>query len=330
MADESNLPESGTGAPYDLLLSVVIPVFNDQAVLPELHRRLVPVVESLCTRYELVFIDDASTDDSWPLLLDLHRAHPCIRLLRMSRNFGQDGAMTAGLKAATGDLIVIMDSDLQDRPEDIPKLVAALYHEDVPMAVARWKTRKDSLFRRTASRLLHAITNRITHIRHRPGLGVFRAMRREVLDTLDLMPERTSTSLSQLYWLGTGYAVVELDRDPRFAGTSGYTLGKLFKLSFDRIFSYSIFPIQVAIFLGLALFLASFLLGGYFVVQRLWLGYVQPGWTSLIVATLFLFGMNFLFLGIIGEYLGRVFLETKGRPRFVVSTSLDPRSPPQG
>jgi dolichol-phosphate mannosyltransferase len=312
--------------PVEGMLSIVIPVYNDEEVLEELHRRLIPVAEAVCHRYEVVFIDDASVDGSWEALTRLHQANPNLRLLKLGRNFGQDGAITAGLQAARGDFIAIMDSDLQDPPEDIFKLFEAMLAQDALMAIARWRTRKDSLFRRAGSRFLHALTNWITNIRHPIGLGVFRVMRRQVLEALEQMPERTSTTLSQLYWLGSEYAVVELDRDERHAGTSSYTLRKMVKLSFDRIFSYSIFPIQLSIVLGMLLTLASFATAGYFVAQKLWFGDILPGWTSLIVATLFLFGMNFLFLGILGEYLGRVFLETKARPRYVVSRVVE--SPP--
>jgi len=312
------------------MLSIVIPVYNDEEVLRELCRRLVPVAETLSDRYEVVFVDDASTDNSWGVLEELYRHNPNIRIAQMARNFGQDGAMTAGLKLSVGDLVVVMDSDLQDRPEDIPKLVQALFDKDVGMAITRWRSRKDSLFRVSASRLLHTVTSRITHLRHQGGLGVFRAMRREVVDSLDQMPERTSSSLSQLYWLGFDYAVVDLDRDPRYAGQSGYTLGKMVKMSLDRILSYSILPIQVAIFLGLGLFAASILAAIYFVGQHFFTENVLPGWTSIIVAVLFLFGMNFLFLGIIGEYLGRVFLETKRRPKYVISRVLERRASNDG
>lgn len=317
--------EPGVAMDANRSLSVVIPVFNDQEVLRELWRRLLPVIRSLATEYEVVFVDDASTDNSWQVLKDLYRSHSHIRVIRLSRNAGQDGATTAGLKAARGEVIVIMDSDLQDPPEDIPKLIHAMERDDVSMVIARWKTRRDSLFRRTASRLVFAVTNRITQIQHQPGLGVFRVMRREILDALEEMPERTSTTLSQVYWLAPKYSTIELDRDSRFAGASGYTLRRMIKLAFDRIFSYSIFPIQMAIVMGTVLTLASFAGAAYFVAQRLWFRAVLPGWTSLIVATLFLFGMNFLFLGILGEYLGRVFLETKRRPKFVISTVLEPR-----
>ena len=308
---------------YNFSLSVVIPVYNDQEVLPELYARLAPVLRTLCPTYEIVFTDDGSIDHSFPVLRQLQAADRNIRIIKLARNFGHANAISAGLEHAHNDVVVIMDSDLQDRPEDIHKLLAAMIDKAAPMAVARWLTRKDSFLKVMASRFFHFVTNRITSLHHVPGLGMFRAIRKEIVEELKKIPENTATSVSLLYWMGYDYAIVDLKRDPRYAGSSGYTIRKMLKLSFDRIFSYSLFPIQLSSFIGAILGIASVSLAIYFLFQRIIMDNVVPGWTSIIVIVLFLFGMNFIFLGVVGEYLGRIFLEAKQRPRYVIESIFE-------
>lgn len=303
---------------YNFSLSVVIPVFNDEEVLNELFKHLKTVLQDGFQTYEVIFIDDGSKDDSLKVLRELQKENEYIKIIKLARNFGQLNAITAGLDNTEGEVIVIMDSDLQDRPEDIPKLLDAMIEEGVPMAVARWISRKDSFYKRKVSQLFQYITNKITNIYVAPRLGIFRALKRQVLQDLRNCPEKTATSISLIYWMGFDYAIVDLTRDPRYEGKSGYTLRKMFKIAFDRIFSYSLFPIQLANFIGVILGISSIILAGYFIVKKFLLNDIVPGWTSLIVIILFMFSMNFIFLGVIGEYLGRIFLETKHRPRYII------------
>lgn len=298
-------------------LSVVIPVYNDETVLPELLKRLLPVLDGITNKYEVILVDDGSGDSSWDVICRLHSADKQIAGIKLMRNFGQQNSIAAGLDHARGDVIVIMDSDLQDPPEDIPRLLDALLQNDASMAIARWKSRKDGFFKRFVSKLFYAVSRKITKIRHEPNLGVFRAIRKEVVDELQKYPEKTSTTLSLLYWIGMDYVAVDLERDSRYAGRSGYNLKKMLKLTADRIFSFSMYPIRAAILAGTAIFGLSFLAGILLIIRRI-IGLVAPGWTSMIVLMLFLFGLSFLFLGVIGEYLGRIFLESKQRPKYIV------------
>jgi len=190
------------------------------------------------------------------------------------------------------------------------------------MAIARWISREDSFFKVTVSRLFHYVTNRITNVHYVPKLGMFRAIRKELIEEVKKHQETTATPISLLYWMGYDFAVVDLKRDSRYAGSSGYTLKKMFQLAFDRIFSFSLFPIRLASLMGVISGVASILLALYYIFQRLVFDNILPGWTSLIVIVLFLFGVNFLFLGIVGEYLGRIFLETKKRPQFIIDKIL--------
>lgn len=303
------------------LISVLIPVYNNHDVLDELHRRLVQALAPLYRDYEIVLVDDGSKDSSWQKIEALKKQDPHVVGIKLMRNFGQHNAIAAGLEHVAGDIVVLMDADLQDRPEDIPRLVEALLQGDASMAIARWKSRTDSFFKLFLSRLFFRVSQRITKIKHQPNLGVFRAMRKEVVEELKKYQEKTSSTLSLLYWIGMDFTTVDLAREDRFAGKSAYTLKKMFKLALDRIFSFSMFPIRVAIYSGLTISILSFLFLIVLIIRYM-SGQVAPGWTSTIVLVLFFFGMNFIFLGIIGEYLGRIFLESKHRPKFIIKKIL--------
>lgn len=302
-------------------LSVLIPVYNNQEILDELSKRLVQILPQLCNDYEIVFVDDGSKDNSWAKIGALKKQNDHIVGIKLMRNFGQQNAIAAGLDHVAGDIIVLMDADLQDRPEDIPRLVEAIFNNDALMVIVQWKSRKDSLSRRLGSWLFYKVSQRITKIKHQPNLGVFRVIRKEVVDELKKYQEKTSSTLSLLYWIGMDYVTVELDRDKRFAGKSEYSFKKMVKLALDRIFSFSMFPIRVAIYSGMVISILSFLFGMVLIIRYL-MGQVAAGWTSLIVVVLFFFGINFLFLGVIGEYLGRVFMESKQRPKFIIKKIL--------
>lgn len=312
MNEQERRPES---------ISVLIPVFNNQEILDELHKRLVQVLPLLFKEYDIVFVDDGSQDDSWKKIAALKAVDDHIVGIKLMRNFGQQNAIAAGLDHVSGDIVVLMDSDLQDRPEDIPRLVEALMRENASMAIAKWKSRRDAWFKKFVSRLFYRVSQGITKIKHEPSLGVYRAIRKDVVEEMKKYHEKTASTLSLLYWIGWDYTTVELDRDVRFAGKSGYTLRKMLKLALDRIFSFSMFPIRVAIYSGLIISILSFLLGLILII-RYFSGEVASGWTSSVVLILFFFGMNFLFLGVIGEYLGRVFKESKQRPKFIIKTIL--------
>jgi polyisoprenyl-phosphate glycosyltransferase len=302
-------------------ISVLVPVYNDQEILDELLRRLVKVMNQLCNVFEIVLVDDGSTDMTWNRIEELKEVYCNIIGIKLMRNFGQQNAIAAGLEYVTGDIVVIMDSDLQDRPEDIPKLVESLLLNDVSMAIAEWKSRKDGFLKKLVSKVFYLVSQKVTKINHQPNLGVFRAIRKEVVTEFKKYEEKTASTLSLLYWIGFDYVTVKLERDVRYAGKSGYSLKKMMGLTLDRILSFSMLPIRIVVFSGLIISLLSFAFGMMLIIRRIY-GHVAPGWTSITVLILFLFGLNFLFLGIIGEYLGRVFLESKRRPKFIVKKIL--------
>ena len=299
-------------------LSVVVPIYNDEEVIDEWMRRLTAVLESIAKEYEVILVDDGSRDRSWAVMNAAREQYRHLRIARLSRNFGQQNAIAAGLSLATKDLIVLMDSDLQDRPEDIPVLIDALLADgEATMAIAQWEERKDSRMKIAVSRLFQRVSNRITDIHQMPRLGIFRVMRKSVVDELQRFPEKTATAVSLLYFIGHKYVAVPLKRDARFAGTSGYNLRKMLALTFARIFSFSMFPIRMVTYLGALLCVGSMIAAVVLIIYKL-MGNVLTGWTSMMVLILFLFGLNFAFLGILGEYIGRIFLETKQRPNYII------------
>ena len=303
---------------YTNSLSVVIPIYNDEEVIGELLRRLTAVVEDIVGEYEIILVDDGSRDHSWEIMQQERAQRAHLRIARLSRNFGQQNAIAAGLSLTTKELIVLMDSDLQDRPEDIPLLIDALLADkEATMAIAQWEERKDSRMKIAVSRLFQLVSNRITDIHQMPRLGIFRVMKKSVVDELRNFPERTATAVSLLYYIGHKYVAVPLKRDARFAGKSGYNLSKMLSLTFARIFSFSMFPIRMVTYLGTLLCVGSMIAALGLIIYKL-AGNVLAGWTSMMVMMLFLFGLNFAFLGILGEYIGRIFLETKQRPNYII------------
>lgn len=303
---------------YKQSISVVVPIYNDSEVIHELIKRLSPVLDSITADYEIILVDDGSRDDSWLQMLAVRQANASIKAVRLSRNFGQQSAIAAGLSLTSKELIVLMDSDLQDRPEDIPVLIDALLaDEKATMAIAQWEERKDSRFKLAVSRLFQRVSNSITEIHTMPRLGIFRVMKKSVVEELRNFPEKTATTVSLLYYIGSRYVAVPLKRDARFAGKSGYNLSKMLALTFARIFSFSMFPIRIVTYLGALLCVGSMMAALALIIYKL-VGNVVAGWTSMMVLMLFLFGLNFAFLGVLGEYIGRIFLETKQRPKFMI------------
>ena len=303
---------------YKQSISVVVPIYNDSEVIHELIKRLSPVLESITADYEIILVDDGSRDDSWLQMLAVRQANAFIKAVRLSRNFGQQSAIAAGLSLTSKELIVLMDSDLQDRPEDIPVLIDALLaDEKATMAIAQWEERKDSRLKLAVSRLFQRVSNSITEIHTMPRLGIFRVMKKSVVEELRNFPEKTATTVSLLYYIGSRYVAVPLKRDARFAGKSGYNLSKMLSLTFARIFSFSMFPIRIVTYLGALLCVGSMIAALTLIIYKL-VGNVVAGWTSMMVLMLFLFGLNFAFLGVLGEYIGRIFLETKQRPKFMI------------
>lgn len=300
-------------------LTVIIPIYNDEQVLNELIQRLQNVLIRISLNSEIILIDDGSSDNSFVKMQQLKEKNKNLTLVKLTRNFGQINAITAGLDIAKYENIVLMDSDLQDPPELIEDMLNSYLSQECDMIIAKRETREDSFFKKIVSKLFNNTVYYFTNVKIEKGLGVFRIMRKETYEKVKNLKEVTSSKLSLLYWSGFNYKTIPLKRDKRFAGKSGYTLRKMFNIALDRLFSYSLWPLRAASIIGVLTSFFSFFYGVVIIIKKLFMAITVPGWTTYIVLLLFLFGINFIILGIIGEYIGRIYLETKQRPLYVVA-----------
>jgi polyisoprenyl-phosphate glycosyltransferase len=304
------------------LISVVAPVFNEHSTLPELHRRLTEVLTSLGP-YEIVLVDDGSSDGSWDSLLDLAARDPHLRLLRLSRNFGHQAALSAGLDAARGEAIVLMDADLQDPPELIPQLVGKWREGfDVVYAI-RGEREGEPRLRLASISLFYRVLYRITSTEIPQNAGDFRLLSRRAADAITAMPERARFLRGMTSWIGFRQTGVPYTREARFAGESKYPPRKLIRLALDGITSFSTAPIKLVTAIGFALvvFCVGVLVWTLYV--RFFTSHHPQGWTSVIAVVLLLGGVQLLSLGVIGQYVARIFDETKQRPLYLVDEVVE-------
>ena len=299
------------------LISVVAPVYNEIESIGEFYRRVATALGP--EKFELVLVNDGSNDGTGEVVERLAAADPAIRPIHLSRNFGHQAAVSAGIDAAHGDAVVTIDADLQDPPELIPKLLdrwrdgAEVVHgvRHVRPAEARWRL--------AAIRLFYWLFNRISGLADFPGSsGDFRLMSRSAVDALKALPERNRFVRGLVAWVGFSQVSVVYERDPRYAGTSKYPLTKLIKLAFDAVVSFSALPLRLASWVGLLFSLVAFLAIPVIVVLRLTGLYEVPGIASVHILVLMIGGIQLVFLGVLGEYVARDYDETKRRPTYIV------------
>ncbi len=303
-------------------ISVVVPVYKAEGCLHELHRRLTPALAGLTKDFEILLIEDQGGDKSWDIICGLARQDPRVRGFQFSRNFGQHYGITAGLDHARGDWVVVMDCDLQDRPEEIPRLYRKA-QEGYDVVLALRGRRKDGIFKRFSSYLFFKLFRYLSGLDYDGEAGNFRIISRKVADTFKSMRENLRLFGGLVTWMGYPTASIEVEHGERYAGKSSYTLGKLLDLAFETIIAYSDKPLRLSIKFGIVISLAAFIFGIYFAVQTMVSGQTIAGWTSLIVSLYFLGGVIISTLGIIGVYLGKAFDEVKRRPLYVVLRRTD-------
>ena len=318
----SKRPPPDGGRPR-ALLSVVLPCFNEEAVLRETHRRLVSTFEGVPELdFELVYVDDGSHDATLNLLRGFQRADARVRVLSLSRNFGHQVAVTAGLECAAGDAVVVIDSDLQDPPEVILEMLER-WRRGVDVAYGlRTERDGETWFKRWTASAFYQLLKRLADIPIPLDTGDFRLMDRKVVDAFLTMPERDRFTRGMVAWTGFRQEPVEYARAARAAGETKYPFGKMLRLAIDGILSFSITPLRLATWLG---FLSAGLaLSGIFyaLVLRLFTDSWISGWTSMLLAILFLGGVQLMLLGILGEYVGRIYGEVKRRPLYLVKARL--------
>jgi glycosyltransferase involved in cell wall biosynthesis len=298
--------------------SFVLPVYEEEETLPELYRRLVAVVDGLDGEAELIFVDDGSRDASAAVLLDLHTRDPRVKVLRLSRNFGHQVALSAGLDAAAGEAIVIMDADLQDPPELVPELIAKWREGNEIVYAVRQDRSVEPLWRRSTIALAYRILARMSDVEIPVDAGDFRLVDRRALDAFKALRESNRYVRGMFSWVGFRQVGVPYTREARHAGKTKYPLHKLVQLGSDGLLSFSDAPLRLALVLGFVVSICAFILGTSTIVMRLMnIGYV-PGWASLVSVVTFLGGVQLIVIGMLGLYVGRIYDEVKRRPLYLV------------
>lgn len=317
MSDSSPIRSIATTQP-EVALSIVIPLYNEEQNVQALFERLEACLNPLHLSYEIICIDDGSRDQTLPWLIEHHRRNPAIKVISFSRNFGKEAALTAGLHYASGRAVIPFDADLQDPPE----LIAALVEQwkdgyDVVDAVRQSRS-GESWMKRFTAHGFYWLIGRVTQVPIPAATGDFRLLDRKVVDSLKQLPERTRFMKGLFAWVGFRRTAVFYDRLPRHQGTTKWNYWRLWNFALDGILSFSTVPLKVWSYLGLTFAVLAFLYATFLFIRTLILGIDVPGYASLMVAILFLGGIQLITLGVLGEYLGRVYEEVKGRPLYLV------------
>lgn len=307
-------------------LSVVIPLHNEEGVLPELLKRLKMVLDELAGGpHEMVFVDDGSMDRTYEILEEAARSETRLIALSLSRNFGHQTAITAGLDHVTGDAVVVMDGDLQDVPEVIPQFVEK-YQEGYDVVYAKRVRRKEPWLLRLCYFVFYRMIAKLSDIQLPLDSGDFGLMSRRVIDNLRRMPEHHRYLRGMRSWVGFRQTGIKVERADRHSGKSKYSVMRLVKLAFDGIFAFSIVPIRAAALFGAFVMLLSSLYVLYALYAKIFLHESPQGFTALLVAVTFLSGVVLFFLGVIGEYVGRIYEEAKARPLYIIGRRVgEPR-----
>jgi polyisoprenyl-phosphate glycosyltransferase len=302
--------------------SFVLPVHNEQETLAELYRRLAATAEGLDGDVELIFVDDGSTDESFRLLSDLHAQDPRVKVIRLSRNFGHQLAITAGTDRATGDAVVIMDADLQDPPELVPELIAR-WREGFEVVYAVREAREgDGPIKRRARELAYRFLRRLAAIDVPVDAGDFRLVDRKALDAFRSLRENNRYIRGMFAWVGFDQTGVVHRRPDRFAGKTKYSWGRLVKLGVDGVISFSDVPLRLTLAAGFLVSLSAFVFGIVTVILRIAGVGIVPGWASLVVLISFLGGVQLIVLGTMGLYVARIHEEVKARPLYVTREAV--------
>lgn len=303
-------------------LSIVVPVFNEEGNVRPLFEALLPVLSSLGMEWEIIFSDDGSSDDTWPALVALNQSDARVKGLRLSRNFGHQYALFAGLSRARGDAVISMDGDLQHPPELIPELVARWQAGDQIVHTIRQDEQRVHWLKKFASRLFYRVFSYLSGVQMEPGMADFRLLDRAVLGELMQFREQGLFLRGIVNWIGYQSSKVEFVCGERHSGISKYTLSRMLKLAWAGITSFSVVPLRISIVVGVLTSGLAFAEVLYAIYAKLFTDTAVPGWASAVAVVSFLFGMLFIMLGVLGEYIGRILLEVRGRPRFLVREEL--------
>lgn len=299
------------------MFSLVIPVYNESQLLDELVKRTIPAIESFTDDYELIFVDDGSTDNTLVRLLDFRKMNSRIRVLSLSRNFGHPAAFTAGLEYTSGNIVAMMDGDLQDPPELLHEMYRMITEDGFDVVNGRKSGRKGKTRRNFYTVLFHLLFSNLTELENIENAGNFSMMTRDALKSLLTMKEKIRYLPGLRSFIGFRQGYIDFLRDERFGGDPKMSVGNLFSLAFDAIFAFSRLPVRICLILGI-IGTVVFLAAGIYVIVGKISGFVVPGWSSTILSIYFLGSIQLVFLGIIGEYIYRNYKETQNRPLYFV------------
>ncbi len=309
------------------VLSVVVPMYNEADSMDTLFNRIIPILDTVAPEWEIICINDGSHDDTLIRLKEWHRREPRIRLLSLSRNFGKEAALSAGLQHALGQAIVPLDADLQDPPELIPEMVRHWQAGCKVVLATRRSRHGEGLFKRGAAWIFYRLMGRVTSVDIPPNTGDFRLMDRQVVEVLKRLPERTRFMKGLFAWVGFATTQIYFDRPPRSIGVPKQSIGKLWQLAKDGIFSFTTLPLRLTTYLGILISALAFAYAGWLILRVMLYGVDVPGYASLMAAILCLGGIQLVSLGIIGEYIGRIYREAKQRPLYVIEEAAGIESP---
>lgn len=305
-------------SPAPVELSVVVPFFNEERTIVAFFARLLPVLRGLGVRYEIVAVNDGSSDRTLEALLAQRAREPALVLIDLSRNFGKEAALTAGLDHAAGAAVVVIDADLQDPPELLPQLVAQWRAGSEVVLARRVDRSADPVAKRASAGLFYRLFNRLAETPIPANVGDMRLLDQAVVQALRRLPERQRFMKGLFAWVGFRTVAVDFVREPRAAGASKFSFWPLWNLALQGITSFSTLPLRIWTWIGLLVALLSFVYASFLVVRTLVHGIDVPGYASIMVIVLFLGGLQLMGIGLLGEYLGRTYLEAKQRPLYVV------------
>jgi len=307
----------------DVKYSIIVPLYNEEEVLPQTYPRLKKVMESLDDSYEVIMINDGSKDKTAFMAKEICLENPSFKMINFSRNFGHQTAITAGMDHARGQAIIVIDADLQDPPEIIPQMIAK-WKEGFEVVYGRRISRKgETFFKKFTARMFYRTLNKLVDIKMPTDVGDFRLIDKKVKDALITIPEHNRYVRGLISWLGFKQTSVDFARDARAAGETKYPFRKMIKLALDGITSFSYKPLKFSVNIGLFISAFSIAFAIAVVLLRFFdIVAMEPGWASLMVVILFFFGVVLIMLGIIGEYIARIFEEVKGRPLYIISEKI--------
>lgn len=309
-------------SPKEIDVTVIVPVFNEESVLPEFHKRLTSVLNTVHESSEIIYVNDGSTDGSTEVINDFKKTNTKVLLINLSRNFGKEAAMCAGLSKSNGKAVILIDADLQDPPELIPLMISKWKNGFDIINMQRSLRRGESWFKKLSASMFYKILNKLSDYHIPADVGDFRLLSRRVVNELNQLSEKNVYMKGLLVWPGFDQVTLQFERDKRWCGESKWPFLKLVGLAVDGITSFSTKPLQLATYLGGTLAFTSFLYGLWIILKTMFFGESVTGFPTIMVAMLALGGFQLLSIGLIGSYVGRIYNEVKNRPRFIIKDEV--------